>query len=89
MQSKNKPRPTKLEQKHLDKLSVMSCVVCGSRPVEIHELKQGQWYTSIPICASCHRCEHNGIHGQKVMWKLYRMDELDALNRTIKLLMEE
>jgi hypothetical protein len=67
----------------------MDCVVCGaSGPSECHEIEQGQWFTSMPLCADCHRGSLNGIHGQKRMWAVHKLNELSALNVTIRLLME-
>jgi hypothetical protein len=61
----------------------MDCVVCGSSgPSECHEIEQGQWFTSMPLCADCHRGSFNGIHGQKRLWLVMKMDELSALNKT-------
>jgi hypothetical protein len=40
------------------------------------------------LCESCHVSSFNGIHGQKRMWDVMKMDELDALNVTIKRLIE-
>lgn len=58
-------------------------MVCGaSGPSECHEIEQGQWFTSMPLCPSCHRHPFNGIHGQKRMWAVHKLDELSALNKT-------
>ena len=58
-------------------------MVCGaSGPSECHEIDQGQWFTSMPLCADCHRGSMNGIHGQKRMWAVRKLDELSALNKT-------
>jgi len=85
MQSKNKKAPTVNERKHIAHIKEMSCAVCGaSGPSECHELNQGQWFTSIPLCADCHRGSLNGLHGQKRMWSVMKMDELSALNKTIE-----
>jgi len=85
MQSKNKKAPTALESKHIARIKEMDCVVCGaSGPSECHEINQGQWFTSMPLCADCHRGSINGIHGQKRMWTVYKLDELAALNKTLQ-----
>jgi hypothetical protein len=84
MQSKNKKAPTALERKHIALIKEMDCVVCGaSGPSECHEINQGQWFTSMPLCADCHRGSLNGIHGQKRMWAVHKLDELSALNKTL------
>jgi hypothetical protein len=89
MQSKNKKAPTAAEREHITRIKEMDCVVCGaSGPSECHEIEQGQWFTSMPLCADCHRGSLNGIHGQKRMWAVRKMDELSALNETIRLVME-
>jgi hypothetical protein len=90
MQSKNKKSPTVLEREHITRIKEMDCVVCGaSGPSECHEIEQGQWFTSMPLCPSCHRNEVLGIHGQKRMWAIHKLDELSALNKTIGILFSE
>jgi hypothetical protein len=85
MQSKNKPKMTAAESRHVERIKGMPCAVCGApSPSEAHEIEQGQWFTSVPLCPSCHRDGHNGIHGQKRMWAVMRQTELSALNQTIE-----
>lgn len=85
MQSKNKKAPTKAETQHIERIKSMSCVICDLRPPsDCHEIKQGQWFSSIPLCKDCHTGSHNGIHGRKAMWKVKRMDEIDALAKTVE-----
>ena len=89
MQSKNKPAMTAAERRHVALIKEMSCIVCDAPgPSECHEINQGQWYTSMPLCADCHRGSMNGIHGQQRMWKIKKLDELSALNLTIQRIME-
>lgn len=92
MQSKNKPAPTAEEREHIERIKLMPCCVCGcgggfGSPSEAHELEQGQWFTSIPLCDDCHRGTHNGIHGWMRIWKVKKITELSALNDTIRQLM--
>ena len=90
MFSKNKAKPTASERLHIARIKAMSCVICdASAPSECHEINQGQWFTSMPLCADCHRGSLNGIHGQRRLWNVYKMDELSALNETIRKLSEE
>ena len=89
MQSKNKPKPTAAERAHIEKLTQFSCVVCGGGPVEIHEPEQGLWWIGLPLCATCHRHPVYGWHGQRANWKARKWGELQAINATIRLLMEE
>lgn len=90
VQSKNKPKPTREESDYIAWVKDQPCIVCGqSGPSEAHEINQGQWFTSMPLCPSCHRDGHNGIHGRRHMWLVTRMDELSALNETIRLLFSQ
>lgn len=90
MQSKNKKPPTAPEKRHIERIKQMACVICeASGPSECHEIQQGQWFTSMPLCPDCHRGSINGWHGQKRMWAIKKMDELDALNITIERLLDE
>ena len=85
MWSKNKSRPTAQARKHAERLASMPCGVCGAPgPSEVHEIRQGQFFTSIPLCADCHRGSHNGIHGQKRIWNVRKLDELAVLNSVIE-----
>lgn len=85
--SKNKPAPRAPERRHIVAVKELTCGLCDANgPSECHEIKQGQWFTSIPLCKDCHTGSRNGIHGEKIMWKLMKMDELDVLANTIELL---
>lgn len=89
MQSKNKRKPTVAEAAHIERIKLLPCCVCGAgggehAPSEAHELRQGDWFTCMPLCADCHRGAHNGIHGRQAIWKVKKLDELGALNLTIQ-----
>jgi hypothetical protein len=85
MHSPNKRAPTAVERRHIARVKEQSCGVCGLRgPSECHEIKQGQWFSSIPLCPDCHRGPFNGLHGQKRMWAVMKMDEVDVLAQTIE-----
>jgi hypothetical protein len=89
MQSRNKPAMTAQERRHVARIKLLPCGVCGagggeSAPSEAHELEQGQWFTAIPLCADCHRGAHNGIHGQARIWAVQRLTELTVLGETIR-----
>jgi hypothetical protein len=59
------------------------CSVCGAfGPSDAHHIKQGNHYTCVALCKSCHQ-GNNGWHGTKAMWRIHKMDEQDALNVTI------
>lgn len=88
MQSKNKPAATKAEKDHIEAVKSLPCSVCDTPgPSECHEIEQGLWWVSIALCPDCHRGSRNGLHGQRLMWKLKKMDEIKALAVTIRRLM--
>lgn len=77
------------ERRHLAMVKELPCSVCDEPgPSEAHHVKQGLQYTCIALCPNCHRSPTLGWHGQKRMWAIKKMDELDALNKTIERLME-
>lgn len=89
MHSKNKRKRTAAEQAHVDRVKALPCSVCGaSAPSEAHEPEQGLWFASIALCSDCHRGSVNGLHGQRVMWRVHKMNELQALAVTVERLME-
>ena len=89
MQSKNKPAPTKAEREHIVRVKELPCSVCDAEgPCDDHEIKQGQWFTSVALCRSCHMSPTLGLHGRRAMWNIRKMDEIDALAVTIRRLMD-
>ena len=77
------------ERRHLARVKELPCSVCDEPgPSEAHHVKQGSQYTCVALCPDCHRNQVLGLHGQKRMWSIKKMDELDALNITIERLME-
>ena len=63
----------------------LPCSVCGQAgPSDAHHIKQGRHYTVVALCKSCHQGSKMGWHGEKAAWRIAKMDELDALNETIK-----
>lgn len=85
MWSKNKKAQTAEESRYVGWVKEQPCVVCDAPPPsDAHEINQGQWLTSMPLCKDCHQGPHNGIHGRKHTWLVMRMDELSALNETIR-----
>ena len=89
MHSKNKRQPTVAERRHITAVKELPCSVCDqSGPSDAHEIKQGQWWTSVALCKDCHQGSVMGWHGQKRAWVIRKMDELDALAVTVRRLME-
>lgn len=84
MQSRNKKAPTAVERRYIERVKSLACSVCDAPgPSEAHEIKQGSWLTSVALCPSCHRNGKLGWHGERRMWALKKMDELDALEVTL------
>ena len=72
------------ERKHLARVKELPCSLCDAPgPSEAHHIEQGLHYVCVALCADCHR-GYNGWHGTKAFWKIRKMNELDALNKTIK-----
>ena len=75
----------KEERIHLALVKELPCSVCDAPgPSEAHHIKQGLQYTCVALCPDCHRGPVLGWHGQKRMCSIKKMDELDALNKTIE-----
>ena len=88
MHSKNSRTLTTAERDHLERVKSLPCAVCWQPgPSSAHHIKPGQHWTVVALCWECHqgRC---GWHGDKSLWRIHKMDELDALAVTIKRLME-
>lgn len=89
MQSKNKPQQTKAEREHVREVKLLPCSVCDAGgPSDAHHINQGQHFTVVALCKSCHQGSLMGWHGQKRAWAIKKMDELDALAVTIRRLFE-
>lgn len=85
MQSRNKPSMTVADRRHVEWVKSQPCVCCEAPPPsEAHEIEQGLWFTSLPVCPDCHRGSHNGIHGRQSIWRVKKLTELIALDKTIK-----
>jgi hypothetical protein len=79
----NKLNPA--ERRHLAMVKALPCSVCDAPgPSEAHHMVQGLQYTCIALCPECHTGPRMGWHGQRFAWKIRKMEELDALNVTIK-----
>lgn len=73
------------ERAHLARVKELPCSLCNAPgPSEAHHYRQGLQYTCIALCVECHRGPVMGLHGQRRMWAIRKMDELDALNVTIE-----
>ena len=89
MQSQNK-RTTQAEREHLARVKALPCSVCDEPPPsDAHHIKQSSAYTCVALCKSCHQGSLMGWHGQRRMWAIKKMDEIDALAVTVERLMRE
>ena len=78
-------------KRHMGRIKSLPCVVCGELgPSDAHHIRTGQGmaqraddYLTIPLCKACHQGP-NGLHGDRALWKIYKITELDALARTIE-----
>lgn len=78
------------ERDHIQRVKSLPCSVCGENgPSDCHEINQGQWFSSVALCKSCHQGPKLGLHGDGGMWRIKKMDEIDALAVTVRRLMEE
>ena len=82
-------KPTERERAHLQRVKALPCSVCNAPgPSDAHHIEQALQYAVVALCKDCHQGSHNGIHGQRAMWRVMKLSELGALNTTIKRLME-
>lgn len=91
----------KAEAEYMNRVAWLGCMLCrviyandpdsiGS--AELHHVREGQgmaqraqnWLV-IPLCPSCHRGPH-GIHGDRMLLRNARVDEMDLLALTIEAL---
>lgn len=81
---------TAKERRHIARVKELPCSVCDAPgPSDAHHVKQHQQYTVVALCKECHQGPMMGWHGQKRMWALKKMDELDALAVTIERLLDD
>lgn len=80
------------EARHMDRVAQLDCVLCGARPVEVHHLREGQGmaqrassFLTVALCPDCHRGP-SGLHGDKSLLRIQKVEELDLLARTIEAL---
>lgn len=83
---------TKAEREHMDAVAQLPCACCGAHGVQVHHLREGQgmsqrasnWLT-VPLCPDCHTGP-NGLHGNKSLMRIQKIEEIDLLARTIEAL---
>jgi hypothetical protein len=90
MRSKNSKAMTARERVHIGRVKELPCSVCDTEaPSQGHHIKQDQHFTVVALCPSCHGGPGypSGWHGTRALWRIKKMDELDALAVTIERLM--
>lgn len=83
---------TLAEKRHIERVKELDCAVCGaSGPSDAHHILEGRTpgrkspnFCVIPLCKDCHQGSFNGIHGQRRMWEVVKVSELDCLAATIE-----
>lgn len=77
-------------KRHLALVHTLTCGVCGETPVQAHHILEGRTpgrksrdELAIPLCEGCHT-GRNGIHGDRAMWNVMKVSELDVLADTLK-----
>ena len=83
MQTKNAAAITDIERRHMQRVKELPCSLCDAPgPSEAHHIRQGAHFTTVALCADCHRGSL-GLHGQKTLMRVKKADELDLLNITL------
>ena len=85
MRTKNAKALSPAEREHLGRVKELPCSVCDHpAPSEAHHINQGEHFTCVALCVDCHRGSENGWHGRKTLWRVMKLDELGALNITLR-----
>lgn len=80
---------------HIDRIKRMDCCLCGATgPSDAHHIRAGQGMSQrasdmlvIPLCKSCHQGP-KGVHGDKTMLRVFKVEELDLLAITLEKLLK-
>lgn len=81
---------TAKQREHIGRVKGLPCSVCDApAPSDAHHIEQSLQYCVVALCKDCHQGSTMGWHGQRRMWKIKKMNELDALNITIERLVNE
>ena len=84
MRTKNARAIDPTEAEHLALVKSCPCSVTGAPPPsEAHHIRQGDHFTAIALSWEAHRGPQ-GIHGDKTLWRVAKMNELAALNVTLR-----
>jgi hypothetical protein len=76
------------DREHMARVKELACSICDAPgPSDAHHIKQGKHYTVVALCKDCHQGPHMGWHGERVAWKIRKLDEIDALDITLSRLL--
>lgn len=85
MRTKNSKPLTAKERAHLLAVKGLPCSVCDAEPPsDAHHIEQGLHFCAVALCKDCHQDATMGWHGNRVSWRIRKMLEIDALNRTLE-----
>lgn len=94
-----KRNPTAAERRRRNRVAQLPCALGkalgeGHGPVTLHHPRAGQGasqrasdFLVIPLCPDCHQGS-NGIHGDRSLLRIAKVEELDLLALTIEMLEE-
>lgn len=78
----------KAERDYIELVKSLPCSVCNApAPSAAHHIKQENAFTVVALCQDCHQGYHNGWHGRRAIWRVKKMDEVDALAVTLRRLL--
>lgn len=74
----------------MGRVAELPCCLCGAYGVQVHHIREGVGmsqrqddFLTIPLCPDCHTGSQ-GIHGDKTMLRIHKVDELDLLALTLR-----
>ena len=80
---------TASEKRYMGRVAELPCSCCGAHGVQLHHVREGQGkgqraqnWLIVPLCPDCHTSPI-GIHGDKSILRLRKLDEMDLLAATI------
>lgn len=91
---------TAAEKRHLARVASLGCVLCRQLCIaqttftQVHHIREGQgtsqrashWLT-VPLCEFCHTGP-TGVHGDRTLLRIAKLEELDLLALTIEELIQ-
>jgi len=80
---------TPKQRLHIGRVKELPCSVCDRPgPSDAHHIEQSLQFCVVALCKDCHQGSMMGWHGQRRIWNIKKMKELDALNITIERLLD-